>query len=88
MCPRGRPRGQGRPRRLHLCYFGKKIPNSRALGAPPPDSRNSPPPPYCRYLATRLSLIMFCNANFCSMPPELSLMPRFKSTNFYQISLN
>ena len=21
MCPRGRPRGQGRPRGLHLCYL-------------------------------------------------------------------
>ena len=23
MCPRGRPRGQGRPRGLHLCLFAK-----------------------------------------------------------------
>ena len=25
MCPRGRPRGQGRPRGLHLCMAEKKF---------------------------------------------------------------
>ena len=25
MCPRGRPRGQGRPRGLHLCNWGKRF---------------------------------------------------------------
>ena len=25
MCPRGRPRGQGRPRGLHLCYLDQKV---------------------------------------------------------------
>ena len=43
------PRGQGRPRRLHLwdlksSYFCKKMQNFWALETPPPEPQNSPPP--------------------------------------------
>ena len=44
----------------------------------PSDPRNSP---HCRFLAPRLSLIMCCHCKFLSV---FSLMPRWKSINFYQ----
>ena len=34
------------------CYFCKKMQNFRALGAPPPDPKNSPP--HCEFLTTGL----------------------------------
>ena len=73
--------------RSKIKLFCQKTQNFRALAAllqtPQP-----PPPPFCRCLALRLSLIKFRTANFSVlMPSELSLMPRFKSANFYLISL-
>ena len=49
---------------LKLSYFGKKIQNFRVLAAPPPQTPQTPP--FCTCLAPRLSLIMFCTANFYS----------------------
>ena len=72
---------QNRPK---LSYFAKKIQNFRAVAALPQTSQS----PLCRCLALRLSLIMFRTADFSVfMPSELSLLPRFKSTHFHQISL-
>ena len=66
---------------LKLIYFCKKIQNFWALdSAPKPPEL---PQPYCRFLVMRLSLTMFL---LISMPPEFSLMPRFKSIIFIKIS--
>ena len=62
--------------------FVKNRQNFRALGALPPDPRQSPPPPLqisgyapkCNYV---FALLIF-------MPTEFFLKPDFKSINFYQ----
>ena len=72
---------QNRPQIMLFC---KKLQNYQTLGFPgnlqPPDPRNSLQtwqiPGY-----TRLILIMF---SLISMSPEFSVIPRFKSVNFYQ----
>ena len=61
--------------------FVKNRQNFRALGAPLPDPRKSPP--HCRFRATDLSLIMLLPL-LIFMPPEFSLTPDFWSINFYQ----
>ena len=63
-------------RRPKLKLFFKKIQNFRAL-----EGLNTPSPPNCRFPAMRLNLIKFL---LIFVPPEFSLMPCFKSINFYQ----
>ena len=62
--------------------FVKNRQNFRALGAPPPDPRNSPPPPNADFWPALESNHVFVQLIF--MPPGFSLKPDFKSINFYQ----
>ena len=61
--------------------FVKNRQKFRALGAPPPDPRKSPPPLQISGYALESNHVF---AQLIFMPPEFSLKPDFKSINFYQ----
>ena len=61
--------------------FVKNRQNFRALGAPPPDPRKSPPPLQISGYAPEFNDVF---ALLIFMSPEFSLKPDFKSINFYQ----
>ena len=69
---------QNRPK-IKLVFVKNKQ-NFRALGAPPPDPRKSPP----KYISGYALEPNHVFALLIFMPPEFSLKPDFKSINFYQ----